>query len=80
MDGIYPSLAGFVKPISVPIGKHEAFFSMWQESKQKDIKHVFGIFKKKFHFFTRPIPFVFMDDIIDTFYCCIILHNIAVSE
>jgi hypothetical protein len=38
LDGIYPSLARFVKPISVPIGKHAALFSMWQESKQKDIE------------------------------------------
>jgi len=28
VDGIYPSLARFVKPISVPIGTHEALFSI----------------------------------------------------
>jgi hypothetical protein len=27
VDGIYQALAGFVKPISVPIGRHEALFS-----------------------------------------------------
>jgi hypothetical protein len=80
VDGIYPSLARFVKPTSVPIGKDEALFSMWQESKRKDVERFFGVFKRKFHFFNRPIPLACIDDIIDTFYCCIILHNMAVSE
>jgi hypothetical protein len=80
LDGIYPSLARFVKPISVPIGKREALFSVWQESNSKDLEHFFGVFKWKFHFFNRPIPLVFIDDIIDTLYCCIILQNMAVSE
>ena len=39
-----------------------------------------GVFKKKFHFFTRPITFAFIEDIIEAFYCCIILHNVAVKE
>jgi hypothetical protein len=55
-------------------------FSLWQESKCKDIGHFFGVFKKKFNFFTRPIRFAFIEDIIDAFYCCIILHNAAVKE
>ncbi len=80
VDGIYPSLARFVNPISVPLGKMEALFSMWQEAKWKDVEHFFGVFKQKFHFFNRPIPLPFIEDIIDTFYCCIILHNMAVSE
>lgn len=80
VDGIYPSLARFVKPISVPLGKTEALFSMWQESKRKDVERFFGVFKRKFHFFNRPIPLAFIEDIIETFYCCIILHNMAVSE
>jgi hypothetical protein len=28
VDGIYPSIARFVKPISVPIGDVEALFSL----------------------------------------------------
>jgi hypothetical protein len=80
VDGIYPVLARFVQPISVPIGDSEALFSLWQESKQKDIEQFFGMFKKKFHFFNHPIPFSFMEEIIETFYCCVILHNMAVME
>ena len=45
VDGIYPSLARFVKPLTVPIGDCEALFSMWQESKRKDIERFFGVFK-----------------------------------
>jgi hypothetical protein len=80
VDGIYPPLARFVKPLTVPIGECEALFSMWQESKRKDIERFFGVFKKKFHFFSKPIPFLYMEDIIDAFYCSIILHNMAVTE
>ncbi len=36
VDGIYPPLGRFVKPLTVPIGDREALFSMWQESKRKD--------------------------------------------
>jgi hypothetical protein len=80
VDGIYPSLARFVKPISVPVGKRETLFSSWQESKRKDIERFFAVFKRKFGFFAKAIPFAFMEDIIPAFYCCIILHNMAVTE
>ncbi len=46
VDGIYPSLSRFVKPLTVPIDDNEAIFSMWQESKRKDFKPFFGMFKK----------------------------------
>jgi hypothetical protein len=48
VDGMYPQLSRFVKPISVPIGDTEALFSMWQEAKRKDVERFFGVFKKKF--------------------------------
>jgi len=46
VDGIYPSLARFVKPLSVPIDDNETLFSLWQEAKRKDIERFFGVFKK----------------------------------
>jgi len=46
VDGIYPSLARFVKPISVPVGKREELFSLWQEAARKTIECFFGVFKK----------------------------------
>jgi len=80
VDGIYPSLARFVKTVSVPLVDYQALFSLWQESKHKGIESFLGVFKKKFNFFNRPIPFAYMDDIISCFYCCIILHNMAMTE
>jgi len=54
VDGMYPPLSRFVKPVSVPIGDVEALFSMWQEAKRKDIKRFFGVSQKKLHFFAWP--------------------------
>ncbi|MFN9982519.1 MAG: hypothetical protein ACK53Y_21505, partial [bacterium] len=63
VDGIYPSLARFVKPISVPVGKREALFAMWQESKRKDIERFFGVFTGgligPFHLGTWKTSFMF---------------------
>jgi hypothetical protein len=77
---IYPSLAHFVKPLSVPIDDDEALFSLWQESKRKDIERFFGVFKKFFNLFANPIKLFFLRDIINACYCCLILHNMAVME
>ena len=77
---IYPGLSHFIKPLSVPLNGDEALFSMWQESKHKDCEQFFGVFKKKFHLFARPITLQDMSEIVDAFYCCIIPHNIAVAE
>jgi hypothetical protein len=50
VDGIYPPLSCFVRPLSMPLGGDEALFSMWQESPGKDIERFFGMFKKKYIF------------------------------
>jgi hypothetical protein len=47
VDGVYPLLARFVKPISVLIGDVEALFSLWQELKHQDVECFFRVFKKK---------------------------------
>jgi hypothetical protein len=36
-------LSPFVSPISVPVGKEESLFSMWQELAHKDVEHFFGV-------------------------------------
>ena len=38
VDGIYPPLGWFVKPLTVPIVDSKALSSLWQESKCKDIE------------------------------------------
>jgi hypothetical protein len=80
VDGIYPPLSRFVKPLSVPIGDIKALFSLWQESNCKDIEHFFAVFKGKFGFVTSTIPFAFIEDITEAFHACLILHNMAVIE
>jgi hypothetical protein len=73
-------LSRFVKPISFPFGDVEALYFLWKEGKHKDIERFFGVFKKKFNFFSKAIPFAFMEDVIEAFYTCFILHNMAVAE
>jgi hypothetical protein len=77
VDGIYPLIALFVKPLTVPIGDTEALLSLWQEAKRKYVKRFFGVLKT---FFVQAIPLAFIGEMIDAFYSCLILHNIAVKE
>ncbi len=67
VDDIYPALSHFVKPLSVPLNADEVLFSMWQESKRKDIERFFRGFKKKFHLFAWPIMLHNETEIIDSF-------------
>ena len=46
----------------------------------KDIERFFGVFKNRFNFFSKAIPFAFVEDVIEAFYTCLILHNMAVAE
>jgi hypothetical protein len=80
VDGIYPSLAWFVKPLSVPIDDDETLFLLWQEAKRKDIECFFRVFKKKFNFFANPIRVIFLEEIIAASFCCLILHNMSVLD
>jgi hypothetical protein len=80
VDSSYPPISRFVKPISVPLSDVEALFSLWQESKRKDVERFFGVFIKKFHLFAKPVPFAYILDVLNLFYCCLILHNMAVCE
>jgi len=80
VDGIYPAITRYFKPLSVPIDDDKALFSLWQEAKQKDVRRFFGIFKKKFNLFNNPIKLFYVSDILHTCYSCLILHNMAVQE
>lgn len=37
------------------------------------------VFSKKIHFFAWLIPFAFVEDTIEAFYTCVILHNMAMK-
>jgi hypothetical protein len=77
---IYPELSRFVKPISEPLDRWEALFSIWQEEKRKDVEWGFGVPKKKIGFLQAPFQMYHISDIDEIVYCCFILHNIAVEE
>jgi hypothetical protein len=79
VDGIYPPLSRFVRPINVPTGKDECLFTAWQESCRKDVERFFGVLKKKFHCL-NGIRTWDLQQVIQIIYCCIIIHNMAVVE
>ncbi len=79
VDGIYPPLSRFVRPINVPIGDEECLFTAWQESGRKDVERFFGVLKKKFHLL-NGIRTWSLKEVIQTIYCSIIIHNMVVAE
>ena len=80
VDGIYPHYCRFVKGKSVAITREEKRFTAWQEASRKDIERAFGVLKGVWQFLERPILMMKLDDIASRVTCCIILHNILVSD
>lgn len=66
-----PTIVKFVKPVSLPIGDEEALFSIWQETKRKDID-IFLVLK--IHFLAWSIPFGFIRDIVEAFDTDVVTH------
>ncbi len=60
VDDIYLSLSRFMKPLSVPLNDPKAIFSMWQESKRKDIKLFFCVLKKSFTCLQGPLSYMIL--------------------
>ena len=79
-DGIYPRFTRFVKAKKHPIDPKEKRFTAWQESARKDIERAFGVLKAKFQFVARPIMVRELDHIAERMACCLILHNMCVSD
>ena len=80
VDGIYPELARFVKPLSEPLGRRETKYAAWQESSRKDVERGFGVLQRKFHILVHPFELWFRDDIANIVHCCVVLHNMMVEE
>ena len=80
VDGIYPRYSRFVKAIRQPILLHYRKFTSFQESARKDIERAFGVFQCKWQASCRPI--YLMDPILisEMITCCLILHNMCVSD
>ena len=80
VDGIYPPYCRFVKGITNPSTKQKKKYTAWQEAVRKDIERAFGVLKGTWQFLARPIMGMNMEDIHAKVTCCIILHNILVSD
>ena len=81
VDGIYPKYSRFVKGITEPIGRREKKFTQWQEAARKDIERAFGVLQQaKFQVLARPIHTMNLERIGKKVACCLILHNMCVSD
>ena len=79
-DGIYPAYSRFVKTISEPVTQKEKLFSAWQEACRKDIERAFGVLQGQFQYMARPFMEMKLDYIGKKVGCCLILHNMCVSD
>ena len=80
VDGIYPKYSRFVKGIKEPVSQTERRFTQWQEAVRKDVERAFGVLKGTWQFLERPILLHNLTDISNRVTCCIILHNILVTD
>jgi hypothetical protein len=80
VDGIYPSYSRFVRGIKVPATREEKNYTSWQEGARKDVERAFGVLKNTWKFLDRPILFHDLKDISNRVVCCLLLHNILVTD
>ena len=62
------------------ITQQEKNFSRWQEGARKDIERAFGVLQCKFKAMCTPILSLHMGGATNLTACCIILHNMGVSD
>lgn len=80
VDGIYPSYSRFVRGIKHPITQQEKKYTAWQEACRKDIERAFGVLKGAWQCLDRPFLLHHVADIADRVACCLLLHNILVTD
>jgi hypothetical protein len=80
VDGAYPKYCRFVRTINPPITQEEKNFSRWQEGARKDIERAFGVLQCRFKAMCTPILSSSMVGATNLTACCIILHNMGVSD
>ena len=80
VDGIYPAYSRFVKAFKEPAGDKERSLTSWQEAARKDIERAFGVLQAKFQFLARPIVIRDIKLIEEAVTCCLIMHNMCVSD
>lgn len=80
VDGIYPQYSRFVKGFKQPVTVREKKFSEWQEACRKDIERAFGVLQGKFQCMARPFHQMVLPLVGTRVACCLILHNMCVSD
>ena len=80
VDGIYPRYSRFVKSMKEPTTREEKAMTKFQEAARKDIERAFGVLQGKFQAMARPIVLMDLQRISNLCSCCIILHNMCVSD
>jgi Plant transposon protein len=80
VDGIYPQYSRLVKGYAMPITDPEKEFTKWQESARKDIERAFALLKGKWQCMERPFRHIDLPNISARVACCLILHNMCVSD
>ena len=79
-DGIYPRYSRVVKGIKEPITEEEKALTTAQESARKDVERAFGNLQAKFQAMATPILLHDLQNIADLCSCCLIMHNMCVSD
>ena len=80
VDGIYPVRTRFVKAIKEPSTDEEKALTSWQEAARKDIERAFGLLQSRFKVLSRSILLRSLQRIESMVTCCLILHNMLVSD
>jgi hypothetical protein len=80
VDGIYGNYSRFVKPIKAAIEEKDKRYTGWQEASRKDVERAFAVLKKRYQFLDRPIHQHKVQEIANRVTCCLILHNISVTD
>jgi hypothetical protein len=80
VDGIYPSYSRFIRGFKEPVTDEECAFTSWQEGARKDVERAFGVLQGKWKSVATPIQTVDPKYIASMVSCCLILHNMGVSD
>lgn len=80
VDGIYPNWSIFVKTWDCPITADEKYYSARQESTRKNVERGFGVIVQRFGILRNPIRWWYVQEIRTLVYCCVIIHNMIVTD
>ena len=69
-----------VRGCQQPVSPEEHKFTEWQESARKDVERSFGVLQGKWKALATPIHMMDLGWIAELVSCCIVLHNMGVSD